>query len=228
MLKELLNEYNLNDDQIDLLNRLREIVIEYNKNVNLTSIVDEKEFNIKHILDSISIVKYFNLDSKSILDVGSGGGFPGLVLAIVLPDSSITMIDSNNKKITFIDLAIKELKVNNATTILSRVEDSNLIEKFDVVLSRAVSPLNILLEITSFAAKIKGQIIYYKGINLDKELPNKWDRVEKELGAKFDSIVDFTLDKELERKYISFTKVSSSKKEYPRDYSQIKKKPIFN
>ncbi len=227
MLEKILKEYNLEKNKIAKLNQLRKIVLEYNEHTNLTSIVKEEEFNVKHILDSISIIKFYNLEKKNILDVGSGGGLPGLVLSIVLEDSKITMIDSNNKKINFIKHAIKELKLENAFTIYSRVEDAKIDKEFDITLSRAVAPLNILLEITMPTVKLKGKLIYYKGINLANELPKKWEETEKKLGIEFNEIKTFNLDNETNRSFISFTKVKIINNFIKRDYSQIKKKPIF-
>lgn len=227
MLNELLKDFNLTDEQIDKLNKLREVCLEYNKHTNLTSITDEREFNIKHILDSLSVLKFNVLDNKNILDVGSGGGFPGLVLAIVLPTSKITMLDSNNKKTKYIDHAILELGLSNANTINARVEEADLKEKYDVVVSRAVAALNVLLEITATAIRIDGQGIYYKGSNLEEETSDNWNKVEEVLGLSFNNVDSFYLDESTERRIISFNKIKSTKDGYPRHYSQIKKKPIY-
>lgn len=227
MLKELLKDFNLSEQKLNKLNKLREVVLEYNQHTNLTSIKDEKEFNVKHILDSLSILKFHNLKGKNILDVGSGGGFPGLALAIVLDDSIVTMLDSNNKKIQFIDHAINELNLNNAKTIHSRVEEVDINEKFDVVVSRAVASLNILLEITSFASKIGGSLIYYKGSNAGLELTSDWSKVKRLLGIELNSDNIFKLDGETDRRIIEFLKISRTHGSYPRVYSQIKKDPIY-
>ena len=227
MLNEILKDFKLKENQIEKLNKLRQVCLEYNKHTNLTTITEEKEFNIKHILDSLTVLKFHNLNNKKILDVGSGGGFPGLVLAIVLPDSHITMLDSNNKKTKYIDHAIKELNISNANTITSRVEEADVDEKYDVVLSRAVAPLNILLEITAFAANDDGELIYYKGSNLDKELPESWDYVEEELGISFYKNNLFKLDDKTNRRIISFKKIWITQDKYPRSYSQIKKSPLY-
>ncbi len=227
MLKELLKEFNLTDTKIEQLNKLRKVCLEYNKHTNLTSITDEEEFNYKHILDSISIIKFYELNNSKILDVGSGGGFPGLVLAIVLEDSEIVMLDSNNKKTKYIDHAIKELGLTNASTINARVEEVDLKEKFDFTISRAVAALNILLEITANTIKINGKGIYYKGSNLQDELPEHWDSVNKKLGLEYLKIDEFNLDNETNRTFISFEKKNPTGKEYPRLYSQIKKTPIY-
>ncbi len=227
MLKEILKEFDLEPSKIEKLNLLREIVLEYNEHTNLTSITDEKDFNVKHILDSLSILKYVNLDNKKILDVGSGGGFPGLALAIVLSDSEITMLDSNNKKTKFIDYAIQELKLENAKTINSRVEDANILEGYDAIVSRAVSSLNILLELTAFAAKLNGDLIFYKGSNVKDELPNKWESVENKLGIRFINDYSYKLDEETVRRIILFNKKSKTNSKFPRNYSQIKNNPIY-
>ncbi len=227
MLKELLIDYNISEEKITKLNELREFCLEYNKHTNLTSITDEHEFNVKHILDSVSILKYHELDNKKILDVGSGGGFPGLVLAILLDNSNITMLDSNNKKTKYIDEAITHLGLTNASTINARIEEANLEEKFDVTLSRAVASLNILLEITAASVKVEGKAIYYKGSNLNEELPLTWDGVENKLGLRLDEDHLFELDSETNRRIISFNKFKSTHSDYPRHYSVIKKKPIY-
>lgn len=227
MLKEILNDFNLSEDKISQLNKLREICLEYNKHTNLTSITDEDEFNIKHILDSLSILKFHKLNGKRILDVGSGGGFPGLALAIVLDDAEVVMLDSNNKKTKYIDFAIKELGLTNASTITARVEETEITEKFDIVLSRAVAALNVLLEITAHTARVNGELIYYKGSNLDEELPNEWNIIEEELGISFKEDNSFMIDNTTERRILSFTKVKSTKKTYPRMYSTIKKTPLY-
>ncbi len=227
MLKELLKDFNLSDEKVEQLNKLREVCLEYNKHTNLTSITNEEEFNIKHILDSMSILKFHNLNGKKILDVGSGGGFPGLVLAIILDDSEIVMLDSNNKKTKYIDFAISELELTNASTINKRVEEAGLTEKFDVTVSRAVAALNVLLEITADTIKKDGIGIYYKGSNLDEELPREWINVNNKLGLTLNSDDSLILEGEAERRIISFIKTATTKEGYPRHYSQIKKKPIF-
>lgn len=227
MLKEILKNFNLTEEQLDKLNKLREVVLEYNTHTNLTSITDEEEFNVKHILDSLSILSFYDLNNKNILDVGSGGGFPGLALAIAVPTSTITMLDSNNKKTQFIEHAIKELGLTNASTIHSRVEESDVEEKYDVVVSRAVAALNILIEITAFAAKIEGKLIYYKGANAGLELTEDWSKIKKLLGVELTNDNTFTLDNETERRLVEFTKISKTHKDYPRAYAQIKKNPIY-
>ncbi len=227
MLEKLLEEFNLSDEKIQKLNQLRDVCLEYNKHTNLTSITDVEQFNIKHIYDSLLITKIHDLGNKKILDVGSGGGFPGLVLAIVFDDSKITMIDSNNKKTKYIDHAISELNLENAFIINNRIEEAGIEEQFDIVTSRAVAALNILVEITSSPIAIGGKAIYYKGSNLNDEMTNDWTGVELKLGLKFNSTHNLKLDEETTRTFIVFDKVKSTTEGYPRHYSKIKGKPIY-
>ncbi|BDU67874.1 MAG: ribosomal RNA small subunit methyltransferase G [Candidatus Tyloplasma litorale] len=229
MLEEILKDFNLSTEKIDKLNKLRKICLEYNIHTNLTSITKEQEFNIKHILDSIQITKYYELENKKILDVGSGGGFPGLVLAIVLNNSEVTMLDSNNKKITYIQYAINKLELKNTKTILARVEETDDEDQYDIVVSRAVAPLNILLEIISNKVIEDGKCILYKGSNLEQEMPTKKDLkiINKKLSLSLDRIYSFDLTRGIERKFISFNKNKKTNNTYPRKYNLIKKSPIF-
>ncbi|NQX83485.1 MAG: 16S rRNA (guanine(527)-N(7))-methyltransferase RsmG, partial [Mycoplasmataceae bacterium] len=186
---------------------------------------NEKEFNLKHILDSIEIIKHYDLKNKSIIDVGSGGGFPGLVLAIVLDKSKLILIDSNKKKIDYINFVVKELGLNNVKTINNRVEEINF--KADVVVSRAVAPLNILLEITHHLVNKKGYLIFYKGSNVKKELPINMIKIENELSIKFIENKEYILDDMVKRSFICFEKNIIIKKREVRTFSQIKTIPLY-
>lgn len=224
MLEKILKEFNIETKKIEKLNKLRELVIEYNKHTNLTSITDIEEFNIKHILDSIYISKYYQLDNKNILDLGSGGGFPGLVLAIIYDSSKVKMLDSNKKKTDFVDFAISELNLKNAKTIHSRAEEYKN-ELFDIVVSRAVAPLNVLIEISSNLVEVNGKVIFYKGSNIDVELPKSWKNFNTNLGLYFDKQINYQI-RENKRTFISLVKKNKNKEGYPRMYGQIKKSPI--
>lgn len=225
MLEKILKEYNLSKDKIEKLNTLRDICLEYNNHTNITSITNEEEFNIKHIIDSLEITKHFKLNNKKICDVGSGAGFPGLVLAIILDDSEITMIDSNGKKTKYIEYASKILNLKNVLIINSRSEEINL--KFDVAISRAVAPLNILLEITHHLPKENGLLIMYKGANLIKEMPKNIKVIEEKLFIKFDKKIEYILEDEIKRNLISFKKIKEFKEVKLRSYSQIKSNPLY-
>ncbi len=207
----------------------RNFLLDYNKHTNLTAITNLNEFNQKHLQDALKFFDIAILKNKSILDIGSGGGIPGLVFAIVEPTCKVTMVDSNNKKTKFLEAAISFLNLTNAFVINDRIENlkKELTAQFDFVTARAVAPTNILLELGAFACKIKGKIILYKGNNALKELPINYDIVEKELGIKFEKQYIYFLENNLERNLLIFKKFQKTNLKYPRLYAQIKKNPLY-
>ncbi len=207
----------------------RTFLLDYNKHTNLTAITDLEEFNLKHLQDALQLFEVAILKNKSLLDIGSGGGIPGLVFAIVEPTCKVTMIDSNNKKTKFLESAIVFLKLTNVSVINQRIENlkAELAGKFDVVTARAVAPTNILLELSAFSCKIEGKLIFYKGNNALIELPANEDIVNQELGIKFEKQFSYQLGENLIRNLIIFKKFKETKPKYPRDYAQIKKNPLY-
>lgn len=154
---------------------LRELVLEKNKVLNLTAITDPSEFDRKHIQDSLILTEYLPLyPGMKVADLGTGGGFPGLPLAITNPEVDFHLIDSVNKKLVFIDEATKELKLTNVTTHHGRFEDlahnKDHREKYDVVVSRAVANLSVLLEYMVGFSKVDGLIVCYKSQRFSEEL----------------------------------------------------------
>lgn len=146
------------------------LLISYNNNVNLTAITKEEDVYLKHFYDSLTLFKGIDLkENLKICDLGTGAGFPGLVLKIVFPNLSITLVDSLEKRIKFLDLVIKELELKNIKTVHSRIEEFKEIEAFDVVVSRAVSKINILLELGCKLPKVNGLFVFMKG-NILEEL----------------------------------------------------------
>ncbi len=224
MLKEYLKKNNLDKHYTKLI-QLRDLTLEYNKNVNLTAIRNEEEFDLKNIVDSLLPIEFYDLDNKKILDVGTGGGFPGLVLAIVFPNSKFTLIDSNNKKITWIKYAIKELDINNVEVIQGRVEEQDFKDKFDLVVSRAVASLNILIEICSNSINKNGEMLFYKGSNVKKEFPKDWKSINK-IGLEFIEIKEIKLHENTERTFIRIKKIDD-KSNPARKFANIIKEPIY-
>ena len=152
--KEFIQEINklgiqLTDEQLHQLDKYYQLLIEWNKVMNLTGITEEKEVYLKHFYDSLTIAKVIDLTKeKSLCDVGSGAGFPGMVLKIVFPNLKVTLVDSLNKRIKFLTEVAKELNLKDIALVHARAEDfaKNNREKFDVVTARAVAPINVLLE----------------------------------------------------------------------------------
>ena len=214
--------------QLEQLNRYYELIVEYNKVMNLTGITEKEQVYLKHFYDSLKIVKVIDLNKEETLcDIGTGAGFPGIVLKILFPNLKITLIDSLNKRIEFLKIVIKELNLNNIEAIHTRAEEYAIknIEKFDVVTSRAVAPLNILLELSIPLLKINKYFIPYKG-NISREIIES-ENALKQLDSKIDKIEEFELPKEnSNRTIIKIKKLNKTNKKYPRKFSEIKKKPL--
>ena len=152
----------LTDKQLDSLEKYKNILLEYNKHTNLTAIKDDNMVYLKHFYDCLTILKY--IKNGKVLDIGTGAGFPGMVLAIVNQNINVTLLDSNNKKIKFLEYLKKEININNVELVHDRAENyiANNRESFDYVTSRAVARLRILCELAIPALKVGGKFISMK------------------------------------------------------------------
>ena len=202
------------------------LLISYNNNVNLTAITKEEDVYLKHFYDSLTLFKGIDLkENLKICDLGTGAGFPGLVLKIVFPNLSITLVDSLEKRIKFLDLVIKELELKNIKTVHSRIEEFKEIEAFDVVVSRAVAKINILLELGCKLPKVNGLFVFMKG-NILEELKSAKNAL-KVLNYSLEKIINFKLPiEESERNIVILKHTSPTSNKYPRQFSIIKKKPL--
>ncbi|AUB32159.1 16S rRNA (guanine(527)-N(7))-methyltransferase RsmG [Spiroplasma floricola] len=207
--------------------KYKNILQEQNKIHNLTAITQDQEIIDKHFYDSLIFTKVFNPDGLEILDIGTGAGFPGVVLKIMFPNSKIYLLESNGKKINFLNTVIKELDLKNIWTLKVRAEEYSVEnkEKFDVIISRAMAPLNILLEVGVQALKIKGTFICLKSKNIANEL-NELNGQETKLGLSLQKKQNYEDDILGERNNLFYIKNSSTSIEYPRLYSQIRKRPL--
>ena len=202
-------------------------LLEYNEHTNLTAIKTKEEVYLKHFYDSLTLTKIANLEKGSLLDVGTGAGFPGLVLAIIFPNLDVTLLDSNNKKITFLKECITRLQIKNAHTVYSRAEDYTKIhrESFDFVTSRAVAELRILLELNIPAVKVNGLFLAMKG-NIETELQSSLKTMQI-LGCSILEKQEFTLPYNGGvRTLLSIKKEKATDLKYPRTYDKIKKKAL--
>lgn len=202
------------------------LLISYNNNVNLTAITKEEDVYLKHFYDSLTLFKGIDLkENLKICDLGTGAGFPGLVLKIVFPNLSIALVDSLEKRIKFLDLVIKELELKNIKTVHSRIEEFKEIEAFDVVVSRAVAKINILLELGCKLPKVNGLFVFMKG-NILEELKSAKNAL-KVLNYSLEKIINFKLPiEESERNIVILKHTSPTSNKYPRQFSIIKKKPL--
>ena len=223
---KLLEEFGLNQDQISKFQRYLELLLEWNEKFNLTAITDKDEIEEKHFIDSIELVKYFDLKNKTLLDVGSGAGFPGIPLAIVEPTLSITLLESNGKRISFLREVVKDLNLKNVEIIRGRAEELGTREKYDIVTARAVKELNVLLEISFYLVKVGGCFIAYKSTGVDEEISNA-KHAFKCLQINEYKKFDYFLPKSKNsRVFLGILKKNKTQKKYPRRYSEIVKQPL--
>lgn len=214
---------NLTKEQLDKLNTYATFLLECNKHTNLTALNTIEDVYLKHFYDSIIITKYFDFTKvNTLLDIGTGAGFPGLVLKILYPTLDVTLLDSNNKKITFLDKLATLLNIN-VTLVNKRAEEyiTDKREYFDVVTTRAVASLDILIELSIPYLKVNGTFLAMKG-NYEEEIKYSKDTLIN-LSSKIDNIYTFTLPKEnSNRSLIVLKKLKKNSSKYPRNYSKIK------
>ena len=227
-IKELKNiNIELSNEQIKQLETYKEFLKEYNKHTNLTRISDDEDIYLKHFYDSLTVCKYIDLNNyNNLLDIGTGAGFPGMVLKIVFPNLKVTLLDSNNKKINFLKELSKKLNIE-VEIIQDRSENyiKNKREYYDIVISRAVASLNILLELTIPFVKKDGYFIAMKA-NAKEELELSKNTYQK-LGAKIESINEFNLiNEDSKRTIILYKKINNTNTKYPREYNKIIKNPL--
>ena len=226
------NSIILDNDQINKFIKYKELLKEWNNKINLTAITEDKQILMKHFIDSLEVVKYINKNS-TVIDVGTGAGFPGIVIAIYFKgDIKITLIDALNKRIDFLEEVIKELNLLNIEIVHARAEEFGQKEKYresyDYAVSRAVAPLNILLEFDIPFIKVGGKCLLLKGTKLNEEIQKSNKALEK-VNSKITNIYkyNYILDgEEYNRNIVEITKEKETPNKYPRNYGKIKKSPL--
>ena len=213
------------NEQLDQLRIYQEYLVEYNSHTNLTAITKKDEVYLKHFYDSLTIVKAIDLNNvNTLIDVGTGAGFPGMVLKIIFPHLHVTLLDSNNKKTTFLSNLVEKLGLINIEVINTRSEDyAHLnLDKYDVVTARAVTHLKALTELCLPLVKVGGYFIPLKS-NVEEELKEAKKIVDILKGSiikieKFNLPVENSL-----RNILLIKKINKNPKGYPRNYNKIKK-----
>ena len=222
-------DINLDNEICNKLYNYMNLLLEWNEKINLTAITDEKEIILKHFIDSFTINKFINSGDK-MLDIGTGAGFPGLPIKIIRPEVDVFLMDSLNKRINFLNEVIELLQLKNIEAFHSRAEEmaknNKFREKFDVVTSRAVAKLNILLEYMLPYTKVNGKCLCMKGPNIEEEIKEA-EKALKILGGEIEKIEKIILpDSNIERKIIIIRKKSATPLKYPRKAGMPTKEPL--
>ena len=225
-----LKNYNIDidDKQIEQFYIYMKKILDWNEKVNLTAIKNEDEFIVKHFVDSLTVSRYV-VNSKSLIDIGTGAGFPGIPLKIINENLKVTLIDSVNKKLNVIKNINNELNLKDLEIIHTRAEDlaikKDYRECYDIATTRAVSNLTTILEYMLPFVKIGGYAICMKGPNFKEELKDSKKAIEI-LGGQFEKIESLNVGNELERNIIIIKKVKQTPNKYPRGQGKPLKEPI--
>ena len=232
LLRDCLSELNIkyNDETIENFGKYYDLLISWNERINLTTVTKKEDVIIKHFIDSIMMIKYTDVSGRSILDIGTGAGFPGIPIKIICPDCDMVLLDSLQKRIGFLDKVISELNLEDVQTVHGRAEDlarsSDYRGSFDIVTSRAVANLSTLSEYCLPFVNIDGYFISYKGINIKEEISDSENAIKK-LGGRTERIEEFTLPmSDNERSLIFIRKTSDTPERFPRKAGTPLKKPL--
>ena len=223
----------LDENKAKALKEYKDLLVEWNEKMNLTAITEDYEVIIKHFVDCLECTHLIT-DEKKIIDVGTGAGFPGMVLAIYYPQIEFTLLDGLNKRLIFLEEVINKLELKNVKIVHARAEEAarneDFFESFDAVVSRAVANLPVLLEYTSPYVKVNGKCIIMKGDNAQEELELAKNAMNilklknvKEKEYKYSYKID---NEEYNRTILYIEKMENTPNKYPRNYGQIKKKAL--
>ena len=226
-LKELNIE--LSDLQLEQFYNYMNILLEWNKFMNLTGITEAEEVITKHFIDSLTVLDKIDKNS-TVIDVGTGAGFPGIPIKIVFPETKVVLLDSLNKRVKFLNEVIEKLNLKNIETIHGRAEEygrnKKHREKYDIAIARAVAPLNILLEYLMPFVKVNGKCLCMKGSSSKEEIENSCNAIKVLGGELVETEEFFILNTDIKRKIVQINKVKEINNKYPRKAGTPSKEPL--
>lgn len=233
LMKEYCDEVNFefNDEKYNKFIRYKDLICEWNKKINITAITDEYEIIKKHFIDCIGIFNFVPLrEAKNIIDIGTGGGFPGIPMKIIKDDFNITLLDSLNKRVNFLNEVVNNLGFKNIIAIHGRAEDyakkDEYRESFDIAVSRAVANLTVLSELCIPYVKVGGYFIAMKGPSVLDEVKEARSAISI-LGGKLEDIININIKGiNLNHNLVIIRKSSHTNKLYPRKAGIVSKKPL--
>lgn len=230
-LSKLLQEINveINEEEINKFYDYMNLLLQWNEKINLTAITEQEDIILKHFVDSLTIYKYIE-ESKNVIDIGTGAGFPGIPLAILKNKNEFTLVDSLNKRINFLNEIKEKLCLENVINIHARAEEFGqnkaYREKYDIAVSRAVANLSVLVEYLIPVTKLGGKIICMKGSNIEEELKDAEYAISL-LGGKIILRDEFYLPKsDIKRNIIVIEKIKNTPLKYPRKAGTPVKDPL--
>lgn len=230
MLIDYFEEYKLDTKNIEKFEKFKKLILDYNEHTNLTRITEDEEFNVKHFLDSISLIKTNLFDgNKKVIDIGTGAGFPGVPLKLYNDELNITLLDSLRKRIDFLSGAIEELGLEKIYPIHARAEEiartEEYREQYEIAVSRAVANLSTLAEYAMAFVKVGGYFVSQKGPEYKEELKNAKRAIEV-MGGEVKDIIHTPLPNDIDHYIIVIKKVKATDKKYPRGGGKPRKSPL--
>lgn len=223
--------FEINQDKLEKFKMYKSLLKEWNDKINITAIKEDEEIDIKHFLDSLTVFKTGKITKgKRIIDIGTGGGFPGVPIKIMEEDTEVVLLDSLNKRLIFLEEVIKELDLKNIRTIHERAENlgkkEDYRETFDIAVSRAVASLNLLAEYCLPFVKVGGYFIAMKGSQPHEEIKEA-EKAIKILGGKLEDKIDVNIPQsDIVHSLLLIKKISQTPTKYPRHSGKIKKNPL--
>ena len=229
LLAQGLRTYGLDESRSELLLRFAEALLEKNKVMNLTAITDPTDVAQLHLLDCAAVLTLADIKGKSLVDVGTGAGFPGMPLQIMEPTAKCTLLDSLGKRINFLQEVCDELGLSHTRCVHARAEEyaRDHREQFDFATSRAVAALNVLCELALPMVKVGGAFLAMKSVDSDEELRQAKSAIAQ-LGGSVESVQDYTIPgTDVTHRLVTIRKVKPTPHAFPRAFARIKKNPLI-